>query len=580
MKNITITLFTSFLTLLSISSHGQDSVANVQLIHNAPDDTLQKIDVYVNKPSIGFRKVVNDLDFRDATSLLSVPLDPNGLRIGIAPKSSNSINDTLASFEFPLQPDENYVAVAEGILPLNRSDYNSYKPFDVSIFNTRQKSPVNTTTTILTHHGSPGADLIEIQETKQQNVSSLVKDLAFGEFSEEEVLPTQNYELVIKSSDSNKVLGRFSAPLDSLGYEDSAITIFTSGFSNFDKKTGENSTGPGFGLYTALLSGEVEKLSTIQDGKVQLINNIADTGIKNIDVFVNGSRKAANLSFREATPFIPLPPNQEVDLALAKTGKTISDTLKVFSLNVKANTNYIAVANGIVSKNGYRPNKPLQLPIFKGAKLKASQGGNTDVLFHNGATDLPTIDVVETIFNEGRELVSELAYPEFANDYIEINADDYRLEVQQTIDGSTIKTFNGNFYNRGLLDSAILAFTSGFRKPGNNSNGPALTLSLAYPHGKVVNLENISGVTKIDNQLNFRVYPNPVDDKLSMSLGQNDIGQRKVDIMTVDGQVVKTFSIKHSNNTSLKLDGLKAGVYFIRVFIKGQSIGAQPIIKE
>ena len=85
--------------MLSALSFAQ--TAKVQVIHNCADAAASQVDVYVNG-----NLTLNDFGFRKSTPFLDLPAGVN-INVGIAPASSTSINDTIASFNYTyLWPQE------------------------------------------------------------------------------------------------------------------------------------------------------------------------------------------------------------------------------------------------------------------------------------------------------------------------------------------------------------------------------------------------------------------------------------------------------------------------------------------
>jgi hypothetical protein len=104
-------------------------------------------------------------------------------------------------------------------------------------------------TDVLVYHGSTDAPVVDIHE---KTAGELVNDLAYSDFSSSYLeLATADYILEVRDGTGSSIVASYSAPLSTLGLEDSAIVVVASGFL----APSGNSDGPAFGLYTALPSG-------------------------------------------------------------------------------------------------------------------------------------------------------------------------------------------------------------------------------------------------------------------------------------------------------------------------------------
>ncbi len=66
------------------------------------------------------------------------------------------------------------------------------------------------------------------------------------------------------------------------------------------------------------------------------------------------------------------------------------------------------------------------------------------------------------------------------------------------------------------------------------------------------------------------IYPNPVNESISLQLDNNYIGKVKVEIIQSDGKKIKTISIEKSNkilNAYIDLPGLSEGLYILKAYI-------------
>jgi hypothetical protein len=438
----------------------------------------------------------------------------------------------------------------------------------------RETAQNNDTTDLLVHHGSTDAPAVDIVET-QQGAGTIVDSITYGDFAGYLPLDPANYTLEVQANADNSKVAEFNAPLADLGLADSAVTVFASGFLD----PANNQDGAAFGLYAALADGSVVELSQVQEAQVQLIHNVADPAADTVDVYVNGNLQFEDFTFRSATSFVSLPANEQVNVGIAPPNTSVDDTLKNFSLNLNANTNYVAVANGIVSQSGFDPNRVFELSIFSDAKTQANSNTNTAVLIHHGSTDAPQVDIDETKVTN-QNLASDLAYGTFSSQYLNLGTENYTLQVNQSSDGSEVGSFDANLDNLGLGGEAIVVFASGFLNPANNSDGPGLGLYAATTSGNVVELSQTTGLVDSENQIDLQTYPNPASDQVRVAFEESEFDQARIDVLNMKGQVVNTKQTAAQGNIQLNMSGLANGNYLLRITADGETVATQQIVKQ
>ena len=89
MKTLLLVLLSLFIT--SFAVHAQ--TARLQVIHNAADPAAKMVDIY-----LGETLLLNDFEFRAATPFIDAPANQE-IEIGVAPGTSNSVEDVIASFK-------------------------------------------------------------------------------------------------------------------------------------------------------------------------------------------------------------------------------------------------------------------------------------------------------------------------------------------------------------------------------------------------------------------------------------------------------------------------------------------------
>jgi hypothetical protein len=204
----------------------------------------------------------------------------------------------------------------------------------------------------------------------------------------------------------------------------------------------------------------------------------------------------------------------------------------------------------------------------------AASSGNTDVLVYHGSTDAPVVDIYESSGPAGT-LIDDIAYGEYASDYLELNTADYILDVQDETGTTTVQRFNASLDSLGLTDSAIVVVAAGFLSPGDNSDGTEFGLYAALPSGgDLIPLSVYTEPpTSIEDETlsgtDFKVYPNPVTDQLNIELLDVSSQNIKVEFFDVLGKKITEF-IELKQNGALRtitydVSLLDEGIYFISI---------------
>ncbi|MFN6092059.1 MAG: DUF4397 domain-containing protein, partial [Bacteroidota bacterium] len=110
--------------LISITSLAQ--TAKIQVIHNSADAAASQVDVYLNGGL-----AIDNFAYRTATPFIDVPAGVQ-ISVAIAPSTSASVSDAIATFNYTLTANEKYVIVANGIV--STSGYTPSIPFDLHVY--------------------------------------------------------------------------------------------------------------------------------------------------------------------------------------------------------------------------------------------------------------------------------------------------------------------------------------------------------------------------------------------------------------------------------------------------------------
>ena len=444
--------------------------ARVQVIHNSADPAAEIVDVWLDDVLL-----IDNFQFRTATPFIDAPAGVEFM-ISIAGPKSTSADEAIWSQSYTLMDEATYVLVANGIVQTYGNDVD--RTFDIYVYDMGQEqSTMSGNTDILVFHGSVNVPSVDVAEIGK-GAGQILDNFSYGEFSGYLELPTDDYILQILDGNSNNAIVNYSAPLQTLGLENSALVAVASGYLS------GNDMQADFGLWVALPSGgDLVELPTFIPGnaRVQIIHNSADLAAETVDIWLNGELLLDDFMFRTATPFIDVPTGINLNIAIQGPNSTSSEN-PIWSNNyvLEDGSTYVLIANGIVSPEGYDPTEPFDIYVTNMGRETASMAENTDVLVFHGATDAPTVDVIETGVGAGT-IIDNLMYSDYAG-YLELATDNYVLSIADET-GNILVSYNAPLEALNLQGSALVTVASGFLNPENNSNGEAFGLWAALPTG-------------------------------------------------------------------------------------------------
>jgi len=214
--------------------------------------------------------------------------------------------------------------------------------------------------------------------------------------------------------------------------------------------------------------------------RVQLIHNSADTSHRFFDVWIGNTKVYNNLEFRTATAFVDVPVTSQISILLTDSASTgPEDPIYIYRRTYENGHKYLLVINGVDSLGGYNPFKELSITAFDNGREVASNASKTDILFLNGSTDAPVVDVLD----ETLGLISNnLAYNDF-DGYFGFLPNDYFLYIKDDNTQSTLYSYQLPLLSLGLQGQAGVVLMSGFVDPSVNSFGESFGLFLALPAG-------------------------------------------------------------------------------------------------
>ncbi|MEM1218009.1 MAG: DUF4397 domain-containing protein [Bacteroidota bacterium] len=506
--------------------------AGANILHNSPGAGVEEVDVYFN----GFL-LLDDLEFQTATGFVGIP-SGIPLDIGVAPSNSTSVADTIYNFnlESGLAAQEGYIITAGGIVG------DPTTPFGFQVYAGAKLSADDATTTeFQVLHSSPDAPAVDVDA---RAVGTLVEDLAFGEYTDYTAVPSGLYYLDVRLAGDPNIVATFAAPLDL--FEGDAVTVFASGLLAGD---------PDFGIFVLEADGNVTPLEAAEITRLQIIHNSPEP---TVDIYANDGLLYGGVAFRTATEFDFVAANTPINIKVVPEGGALADAVYNEDITFGANGDtWVVMANGIAGDT----DNPFTLTPFTDARESAEAGGVDLLLFH-GSPDAPEVDVVEA--GGGTVLFDNISFGSFSNDYVNVPAGIYDLNITPSEDnGTVVRSYIADVTT--LEGGAATVFASGFLTEGET---PAFEVWVALPDGNTFPLQDVTATEDLGGLLNeFAVTPNVAD-------GVNQIPTWSVNLSTalnaemllfdINGRLLDQQDLGKVQNAQETLNiSLESGQYFL-----------------
>ncbi len=541
----------SFTLLICVSAQAFAG-AQIQIIHNSADPAAASVDVY-----LGPTLILDNFAFRTASPFLDV-LSGIEIVVSIAPPTSTSVADAIASFNYTLTDGERYVAVANGVL--DPTMFAANPDGEITAFNILVKSglelaaalPTNVDFVVL--HGSTDAPSVSVYA---RGVAQIVPTASYSDFTDYISVPAGSYIVDITPAGATiPVVAAYTADLS--GLAGGTAVVLASGFFN----PAANLGGPAFALLAVLADGTVINLPVAPTATLQVIHNSADPAAASVDIYVSGVKTVDNFAFRTATGTLSIPSGVPVSIGVAPGASMgVADVIANFDITFADNQKYVALANGVLDPMMFAVNPDgasTAFTLFSTDNIRAVASDPTKVEFIavHGASDAPTVDVRVG----ATPLVDDASYGDITG-YVAVDPGTYVLDVT-TADGAvTVVSYTAAL--DALTGGTAVVFASGFLDPTANNDGPAFGLFAALTDGTVVAFETFTTSIEDASALEgLGVYPNPASDNITLTNNNSDTYIAA--IYSLDGRKVVTTSVG-SGNTLVDVSNLSAGIYTLLI---------------
>jgi hypothetical protein len=529
----------------------------VQFVHNSPDPLLNTVDVYLNEA-----KWIDDLPFRHASSFIQLPIGVMS-EIAVVPGDATDLS-SASTWSFEWQNGQQNLLVLNGLL--EGENYNPNLPLTVTSYTDVLTSSNSDETSIMVVNGGTDAPTFNIEYANDG--STLSADLSYNTAGEYWSLPALDVVIDLTNTAGDQVIASYGLPLASWGLGGGAHTLVASGFF----APSNNNNGPAFGLWlTSPLGGAMMELPLeivpVMQARAQFIHNAADINLQTVDLYMNGELIADNWNFRGATPFIDVPAEVPVLFALAPaTSDGPEDALVFHSHTFEANAVHYVIANGVLAEEGYNPQQPFIMSVFDEAREVSQNANQCDFIFYHGSSDTPGIDVSEiTLPMPG--IVDNLMYDGLGGYLALDESGDYGLDVSTT-SATALGQFALPVNANSMAGKSVFLFASGFLNPGNNSDGPSLSMYAAEADGTTYALPTFVGLQESNLVQSLTVSPNPAHTRIKMLLDLKEAQILDLELIDINGKVLvleRNLSVGNSLTKYLDVSDLPEGYYFLRI---------------
>ncbi|MCH8486098.1 MAG: T9SS type A sorting domain-containing protein [Candidatus Cyclonatronum sp.] len=303
-----------------------------------------------------------------------------------------------------------------------------------------------------------------------------------------------------------------------------------------------------------------------------LIHNASDPALQLIDLYLDGELTAIGIPYRIGLPDGLIPAETEVTVGVAASGT--ETLLYEQSYTFAEDENYLIIATGVLDTEAFADNPDTRSTAFRfevynmDMMHEPGEGMHALYLFH-GVTDAPNLDIA--VKGEAPFLSSfgfgDMFVPEFG-----MLPDAYELHLMEAGSGEMLFAFTADLSGHEPQLVGILA--SGFADPSANQDGPALTLLAVFENGQVVELQNVTSVTRDTNEAPQEFYlalnyPNPFNPTTQISYQLPSSAEVLLEVYNLTGQRVATLvngtQAAGTHTVTFDAGALSSGVYLYRI---------------
>jgi choice-of-anchor B domain-containing protein len=199
--------------------------AQVQFIHGVADPALATVDLYLADTLL-----VDDLAFQRGTAFLTLPGDED-LAVGLAPGTSTSVDDTLATATIRLASAATHVVTLEGVTTPEAFPVNPAGESTALAVRVREDAPLRADqaddVAVFVVQATPDAARLTVTAGDAGGTRTLAQDLPYGTASDDTALRASGYEITVTAPGAPTPF-RFDLDLSDRAGE--AVTLLITGF--------------------------------------------------------------------------------------------------------------------------------------------------------------------------------------------------------------------------------------------------------------------------------------------------------------------------------------------------------------
>lgn len=534
----------------------------VQIIHNSADTALTELDIYVNDSL-----VADNLAFRNATAFLTVP-DQQGdtpTRIYINPSNSIDTANYYLRSDIPSEAG-NYLAPIAGTL--FQTPYTPQQTFRIDYMaNARTTGSSPNNADVVFYHGSDDSPTIDIGEIGLNFPDVWVNDISYGQFSSYKTLGDSIYRIGLYDEESIILAISYAGFFKGPEHDGKAYALIASGFQIPEF----NAFGPLFSMFIVGSDGgafqEMLPANVLDSAAVQVIHAMPDQAASVVDIYLNNEIWLNDFSFRSATPFLNIPANR--NLRLAVCASTSTDTVGSYfdELLYLSTTNYTMVLAGLTNPSGYNPAEPVRLSVRDNARKAAIDNDEIDMLFYHAISDGGTMDfrsmmpIVTTLTNNMN--FGSYNFPS----YLEITPYDFSLNITDESGSTVYNSFLFPALSENLAGDAIVMLALGFLNPGNNQAGSEAGFwYTTTAGGSLIECAKVTGNETINNKNSLTVSPNPSSDFVKIHLKNTPKSETEIRLFDIHGKLqYQGFLAEGEDHITLSTSTFSAGIYIVEI---------------
>ncbi len=641
-----IMLALGILTILSRSAVAQTSITtSLQFLHLAADPAVSPISVWGGVPvfgSVQFFRAAPSVSFREATPAITGVANPllPGMQIpaslfidsllsaNLTPVSNTTATPTIQGGRFiglRLRRGANISLIRGVIDPTGFAQNPNGRDIRLNpspLVDTVQ--PASTSTRIVFYHAVTDAPEIDVvvRETGDIIAQNASFDQAFAYN-----IPNGNYTLDVYQSSTKALLGSYSVPFRTLGYDGQRIVLAATGFLN----PAANRNGPALGFVT-VPNTEIQAQafvlrtappppagSALPAISLQAIHASADPTLSPIAFWLNtmpfGGAQffpiSTNLPFRSATTVrtslsagtlqLPLQGNTDRPtdaLITAVTSGTLpgASIIRVANYVIAPRANFTLLEGvGDTTRFARNPSgRSIRFQLRTLTDTATSVAGNqTRLLVANSVTDLADI-LLDVRDATGTPIVT-LGPLSYGLSYVTISfpVGNYTIAMRPSGSNTVLGSFSLNLQSENLGGKRLLLTATGFANPAQNLGGPGVRILAAVNDstgrffllpGGFTSVREEQGAHNVNAGMRLLpISPNPVRESATIRYELSESKEVACSVVDAQGAVVwsaeRTWLAAGAQTLTLDASAFVQGAYTVRLTdAQGNMVSARLVV--